>query len=85
MGSRGGADAGGLQARQVNVITLKNAAALDMAELLKRVFADEGLEATPDARTNSLVIRADETTLAAAQALIVRLDDLDAGTRPKKE
>ncbi|MBA4062905.1 MAG: hypothetical protein C0501_04200 [Isosphaera sp.] len=67
-------------AGQLNVIELKNAAAGETAELLKKLFP--GSEFAADARTNSVVVRGDERTLEEVRALVTRLDAAGARKRP---
>jgi RNA polymerase sigma factor (sigma-70 family) len=57
---------------QYNVFALKNADAADMETLLKKLFPEADVAAY--ARTNSLVVRADQGTLEKIGMLLTRLD-----------
>jgi RNA polymerase sigma factor (sigma-70 family) len=60
--------------RTTSIITLKYARAAEMAGVLEQVFNREGVVITADERTNSLVIRADPTTIDEVKAVIEKLD-----------
>jgi hypothetical protein len=63
---------GGRPAKPLTVIILKHATAVEMVEVLKRVFPTA--EITPDQRSNQLIIRADDKTMDELEALVNRLD-----------
>lgn len=82
----GGGSAGGLVARPaggaIQVVVLKHANASDIAQVLQKVFNRE-VSATPDERTNSVVVRGEQGTLVEAVMLIERLDIAVAGPSKK--
>jgi type II secretory pathway component GspD/PulD (secretin) len=55
-------------------VKLRNAEAAEIARVLKQVFNQSGVEITPDPRTNQLIVRADNKTLAELAALLEKLD-----------
>jgi type II secretory pathway component GspD/PulD (secretin) len=61
---------------RLNVFPLKNADAALTAPVLQKLFNPD-VVIVPDARTNSLVVRADEHTLELIRTLIARLDSMD--------
>jgi type II secretory pathway component GspD/PulD (secretin) len=61
---------------RLNVFPLKNADATLTASVLQKLFNPD-VVIVPDARTNSLVVRADEHTLELIRTLIARLDSMD--------
>jgi hypothetical protein len=56
----------------LHVYTLKHATAAELADVLKKLFANADI--TSDPRTNSLIVRADQNTHETIEALVARLD-----------
>ena len=67
-----GMGTGAAKGAELKVFVLKHAAADDMVPLLKKVFATA--EITADPRTNQLIIRADQATVAELAKLLEQLD-----------
>jgi type II secretory pathway component GspD/PulD (secretin) len=58
----------------ITVLTLKHARAAEMAEVLTKVFAPQGVEVTPDPRTNQLIVRSDADAVPAVTRVVEQLD-----------
>ena len=58
----------------LTVLALKSASAVELAEVLEKVFRT-GVTITAEPRTNSLIISTDEKTLEDVKALVERLDE----------
>ena len=58
----------------LTVYTLKNAKAAELAKVVEKVFAPQGVEVTADPRTNRLIIRSDDDTIPALKRIIEELD-----------
>ncbi|MFM8272560.1 MAG: secretin N-terminal domain-containing protein [Gemmata sp.] len=63
------------QPQTVNVFKLKNADAEKLRPILTAVFGRQGVTVTVDARTNSLIVAADKTTLEEVRKLVEKLDE----------
>jgi type II secretory pathway component GspD/PulD (secretin) len=70
---------------EVRIFMLKNADARQMAKLLNDVYGKDIKDMTIgcDERTNALVLHATPEMLAEVEAILVRLDDVEA--KPQKE
>jgi hypothetical protein len=76
----------GGRAEEVQILTLKNATAKDLATLLKEVYGrTSGVALTADPRTNSLIVAGDKTLLDTIKALVERLDQPAADTAPRRK
>lgn len=60
--------------RTARVFTLKNADAQKLRTIVLKIFDRQGLTASVDARTNSLVVGGDADTLEEVRKLIEKLD-----------
>jgi type II secretory pathway component GspD/PulD (secretin) len=60
--------------RTVKIFMLKNADAEKMRGIVTTIFGREGITATVDARTNSLVVSGGEDTLKEIHKLVTELD-----------
>jgi hypothetical protein len=58
----------------LTVYPLKHAKAAELAEVVKKVFAAQGVEVTADPRTNKLIVRSDDDTVPALRRIIEQLD-----------
>jgi len=70
----GGPPAGASVPASLTIFTLKHAKATEMAEVLKKVFAPQGVEVTADPRTNRLIVRSDDDTIPAVKRIVEQLD-----------
>lgn len=59
----------------VRVFTLKNADAENLRNTITTIFGRQGITATVDARTNSLVVAGDTDTLKEVHKLVMKLDE----------
>lgn len=59
----------------VNVFKLKNADAEKLRPTVVTIFGRQGVTATVDARTNSLIVAADKDTLEEVRKLVAKLDE----------
>ena len=71
---------GARPATMINVFSLKNANAADLVAVLTKLYPNT--EMTADPRTNTLIVRGNETTLDELKALISRLDS-EPTSKPK--
>jgi hypothetical protein len=68
----GGFLPGGKKDDNFNIFNLKNASAVDLEPIIKKLFPNT--EMASDPRTNALIVRADRDTLDKIGMLIARLD-----------
>ncbi len=61
--------------RTVQIFKLKNADAEKLKTIVLTIFDRQGLTATVDARTNSLIISGDADTLKEVHKLVMKLDE----------
>ena len=59
----------------VRIFTLKNADAEKLRSIVTTIFGKQGITATVDARTNSLVVAGDADTLKEVHKLVAKLDE----------
>ena len=65
--------------KAITVFTLRHVDATEVAKILREIFGGTGPDVVPDARTNSVLVTADETDMRIAERVIARLDGgLDA-------
>ncbi len=60
--------------RTVKIFMLKNADAVKLSDTITTIFGRQGVTATVDARTNSLIVAGDAETLEEVRKLIAELD-----------
>lgn len=60
--------------RTVRIFKLKNADAQRLSGIVANIFGRQGVTATVDVRTNSLVVAGDDDTLEEVRKLVVKLD-----------
>jgi hypothetical protein len=65
-------------AHPLTVIPIKHASAPDLVDVLRTTFRNAAMDLSFDSRTNSLIIRADDATLAEVKKLLEKLD-VDVG------
>ena len=58
----------------LTIFTLKNAKAAELAKVVEKVFAPQGVEVTADPRTNQLIVRSDDDAVPAITRIIEQLD-----------
>lgn len=61
--------------RTVKIYMLKNADAEKLGGIVTTIFGRQGVSATVDARTNSLIVAGDGDTLKEVHKLITKLDE----------
>jgi type II secretory pathway component GspD/PulD (secretin) len=59
----------------VRIFALKNADAEKLRSIITTIFGQQGITATVDARTNSLIVAGDAMTLEEIRKLVTKLDE----------
>ena len=73
MSGAGGGNAAKPVETPLTIIQLKNSSALDLVSVIERVFKN-GVTATAESRTNTLILRGEERVLTEVKALIEKLE-----------